>query len=280
VPFAQRRHRFAQPLPPGAADHVADEQDSHRSDPIYDAADGEIVSDREKIVERATDYPYEIPDRSFVQTGDETRALSGELRLESRIPVLAFGSNAAPEVLVRKFGMTDDSDQVPVLRARLRDFDIVYSAHISAYGSVPAAIQLSPGTTVSTYVTYLTPEQLTAMSRTEPNYTLVQLDPVSCELETGVELNSVASYLSRHGCLAVDGGEVALAAVDAEGRRFPEWDEEEAIEHARRLLAPGLGLEEFIAGSVESRELAGRRTAALKQDALPFAGSSRNLPEY
>ena len=143
------------------------------------------MNDRDEIVERAIDYPYEIPERSFVQAGERTLDLPDKPGLGPRVPVLAFGSNAAPEVLVRKFEMTAESDTVPVVRAQLSDFDIVYSAHISAYGSIPAAIQVSPGTTVSTYVTYLTPEQLRMMSRTEPNYTLARLGSVSCRLETG-----------------------------------------------------------------------------------------------
>ena len=238
------------------------------------------MSDRDEIVERAIDYPYEIPDRSFVQAGERTLELPDELRLEPRIPVLAFGSNAAPEVLVRKFELTEQSDTVPVVRARLSDFDIVYSAHISAYGSIPAAIQVSPGATVSVYVTYLTPEQLQLMSETEPNYTLARLDPVSCRLETGEELTSIASYLSKHGCLSVDGGEVALADVAADGRRFPEWGEREAIEHVRARLGPELTLEDFIAENVADPALARRRTEALRQGAKPFAGTARKLSEY
>jgi hypothetical protein len=280
MPLAQRGHRFAQPLPPGAADHVADEQDTHRSDPIYDAADGETMSDRDKIVERAIDYPYEIPDRSFVQAGERTLDFHDVSRLESRIPVLAFGSNASPEVLVRKFRLTEESDMVPVVRARLSDFDIVYSAHISAYGSIPAAIQVSPGTTVSTYVNYLTPAQLRLMSGTEPNYTLALLDSVSCRLEMGKELTTVASYLSKHGCLTVDDSEVALADVAADVRRFPQWSERETIEHVRARLGSELTLEEFIAENVEDPALARRRTAILRADAKPFAGASRSLLKY
>lgn len=238
------------------------------------------MSDRERIVERATEYPYEIPDRSFVQVGERTLDLPEDVRFEQRVAVLAFGSNAAPEVLVRKFGLDERDGSVPVVRAELRDFDIVYSAHISAYGSVPAAIQVSPGTVVSTCVTFLTPEQLRVMSKTEPNYTLVQLDSLRCELETGVELTTIASYLSRHGCLSVDGGEVALAAVEAEGRRFPEWEEEEAIEHARRRLAPELSLADFIAESAADPAVARERTEALRGESKPFAGESRTLSEY
>jgi hypothetical protein len=126
----------------------------------------------------------------------------------------------------------------------------------------------------------LTPEQLRLMSETEPNYTLVRLDPVSCRLETGEELTTVASYLGKHGCLSVDGSEVALAEVAAAGRRFPEWGEREAIEHVRRRLSPDLTLEEFIAQNVADPAVARRRTEVLREDSKPFAGTSRKLSEY
>jgi hypothetical protein len=242
--------------------------------------DGDDVSDREEILQRALSYPYEIPDRSFLQLGKRTVDLPSDPDLAGRIPVLAFGSNSAPEVLIRKFKLSGSGDSVPVVRAELRDFDIVYSAHISAYGSIPAAIQASPGTVVSTYVTYLTPEQLTTMSQTELNYFLAGLEPISCRLETGEELTTVASYLSRHGCLAVDFGEVALADVAATDRRFPKWGEREAIEHVRRQLSPEQSLEEFIVENVADPRVAKERTEILRQNARPFAGPARDLPEY
>ena len=242
--------------------------------------DGDDVSDREEILQRALSYPYAIPDRSFLQVGERTVKLPSDLELADRIPVLAFGSNAAPEVLIRKFELSGSGGSVPVVRAELRDFDIVYSAHISAYGSIPAAIQASPGTVVSTYVTYLTPEQLTTMSQTEPNYFLAGLEPISCRLETGEELTAIASYLSKHGCLAADVGEVALADVAAADRRFPEWGEREAIEHVRLRLSPELSLEEFIAENVADPRAARERTEILRQDARPFAGPAREMNEY
>ena len=66
-----------------------------------------------------------------------------EIDREARTPVLAYGSNAAPEVLSRKLALSDQP--VLVVPARLREFDVVYSAHISPYGAVPATLQRSPG---------------------------------------------------------------------------------------------------------------------------------------
>lgn len=236
------------------------------------------MSEREEILERALTYPYEIPDRSFLQIGGRTLELPDERVLEGRHPVLALGSNAAPEVLIRKFERGDPEDPVPVVRAALSGFDIVYSAHISAYGSIPAALQVSAETTVFTYVTYFSDSQLDLMSGTEPNYDLVLLEEVSCELETGGSLSRVASYLSKHGCLTIGDSEVALSDVPARGRRFPTMSEPETLEHVKAELSPAQTMEDFIVENVEDPELAKARTRLLRGNAKRFAGNARRSP--
>lgn len=235
------------------------------------------MSERE-IVTRALAYPYEVPSRSFLQAGEETLPLpAGEPDRRGRTAVLAFGSNAAPEVLRRKFRAEPGGLRAPAVRAAIRDHDVVYSAHVSAYGSVPATLQTSPGTTATVFVLYLTERQLALLGRTEPNYRLVRLDAISCELETGGGLSGALAFLSRHGCLAIEGGEVALAAVAASGRRFPALGEPQAIDHVRALLSPETAIERFIEESVADPESAARRTAALRRSAKPFAGTAQTV---
>jgi hypothetical protein len=231
------------------------------------------LSDRE-MLGRALDYPYRIPTGSYLQVDGRTLPLpSAGLGLEERTAVLALGSNAAPEVLDRKLASAPRGAPVPVVRARLRDFDSVYSAHVSAYGAVPATIQASPGTEVSTFVVYLTEDQLRLMSETEPNYELALLHGVSCQLDTGESLSSVASYLSRHGCLGMGGSEVALARVAARDRRFPAMTQPEVLEYVRSILAPDATVGEFIEQSASEEGVAAERTAALADTAKRFTGS-------
>ena len=78
------------------------------------------------------------------------------------------------------------------------------------------------------------------------------------------------AYLSRHGCLRIDDSEVALAAVEATGRRFRAMGEVEVLEHARHLLAPELDLERFVESSLDPA-LATARTTVLRGNAIPFA---------
>jgi hypothetical protein len=92
-----------------------------------------------------------------------------DLSFGDRVPVLAIGSDAAPEQLARKFihaGLIADP-LIPVLRARLHDFDVVHASCITAHGSVPATLWRSPGTVVDVFVAFLSPVQLSRMHETD-----------------------------------------------------------------------------------------------------------------
>lgn len=222
-----------------------------------------------EILARAAAYPYEAPLRSFVQTGPRSRELGEEdLDLGGRSALIAYGSNAAPAVLARKLAALP-RQPLPLVRAELADLDVVYSAHISPYGAVPATLQRSPGATVPVFVAYPTPEQLRLLSATEPNYELRRLRGLDLRPELGAPPLDPHAYLSRHGCLALAGSEVALAAVDASGRQLPAMGEIEVLDHVRHLLAPELDLERFVESSLDPG-LAAARTAVLHGNARPF----------
>lgn len=213
-------------------------------------------ADTGEIVKRALAYPYAKPSGSFIQVGEHTlETPETKLDLSSRTPLLTYGSNAAPEALTRKLAALPASE-LPVLRAELDDFDVVYSAHISPHGSVPATLQGSPGTSIAIHVAYPDADQLPLLLLSEPNYELVRLRDVSCRLEGDIELTEVDLFLSRHGRLSVAGAESALAATPARGRKFAEMSESEVLDLARSLLAPKSSLERFILECVEAGGLA------------------------
>jgi len=222
-----------------------------------------------EILARAIAYPYEAPLCSFVQLRSRTSDLPAEgVDLAGRRPLLCYGANAAPSVLARKLATLPD-EPLPVLRAGLRDFDVVYSAHISPYGAVPSTLQRSLGTVAPVFVAYPTAGQEQLLTRTEPNYELQELRGAELRTEDGTELEAVDLYVSRHGCLAVDGSEVALAAVESDGRRFRALGEVEVLERVRHVLAPELDLERFVESSLDPG-LAAARTAVLRGGSLPL----------
>ena len=98
-------------------------------------------------VRHALSYPFEIPTRSYVVDGDGYAELAESAAppdVSGRRPVLALGSNQSPAQLIRKYeGL--GLGPIPVVRARLADFDVVYSAHVARYGSIPATLRPCPG---------------------------------------------------------------------------------------------------------------------------------------
>jgi hypothetical protein len=203
------------------------------------------------ILKRALTYPYATPERSYLYIGGGAAALppTGP-DLSGRTPLLAYGANAAPEALGIKLASLP-GEELPVLRAELEGFDVVYSAHVSPYGAVPATLQESPGTTAPVFVVFPNAGQLELLTAYELNYDLVALNEFSCRLEDGTAVEELAAYRSVHGCLSLDGSEVALAAVRSDGRTLPELDEPALLECVRAIVAPGLGIEEFVQSCID-----------------------------
>jgi hypothetical protein len=203
-----------------------------------------------EILRRALAYPYATPERSYLYGGGGATELPSQgPDLEGRAPLLSYGANSAPEALARKLAPLPAAE-MPVLRAELEGFDVVYSAHVSPYGAVPATLKVSAGTRVPVFVLYPNPEQLALLTLKEPNYDLVTLEGLVCRLEGGKRVEALDAYTSLHGCLSLGGSEVALAAVRAAGRILPELDEPAVLEHVRSQLEPTMDLESFILTSI------------------------------
>ncbi len=221
--------------------------------PVWHGAAVADPPDIGELVRRALAYPYDPPAGSFVQIGERTLPVPPEeVEVEGRRALLAYGANASPEALTRKLGHLPPRP-IPVLRIALRGWDVVYSAHITRYGAVPAAVVPSPGTTASVHLVFPDDEQLEAIAATEGrNYRLERLTEFGAELEIdGEEVAEVDAFISIHGPLLVDGSPVALAAIPARDRAFPALTTPAMIDRVRVALSPELTLREFVLGHVE-----------------------------
>ena len=164
-----------------------------------------------------TARPMEYPGRAVAGTGvlvgDEYRQLvtvkdiERELRgaakpgLSQRLPVVAVGSNACAAVMRRKLAEVDGC--VPFLRGAVSDISVGHSAHRSVAGFIPAAPFGRPGPPISVVMTMLTPEQLSAVDRTEPNYRRVEIE---CDI-AGLRVGTAEVYVSLWGVIAPPGEE-------------------------------------------------------------------------
>jgi hypothetical protein len=273
------------------------------------------------IASRALGYPYPRPQSSFVYvaggtgqwedlSGPVARARSAEsLLLETpeqtvhpclrgddhvlgrrRTAVLAIGSNASPQQLARKYS-GDDWSPIPVLKAALSGYDIVYSPLISSYGSVCATLVASDDTrhtTVEVFITMLDDQQLRRMHETEGGYWVVRLLHVADRLRIIPDTTSsesspdsawrwpesipVLAYNSRNGVAIFDGMPIAFAEIPAIGRTLPALTQREMQAKLMRIVEAGgessedlQDLENFVTSNVRHRTTRVRREAVLLQ---------------
>jgi hypothetical protein len=217
------------------------------------------------ILSRALAYPYATPERSYLYRDGEAHGLpNGGPDLDGRTPLLSYGANSAPEALAWKLASLP-RQELPVMRAQLEGFDVVYSAHVSPYGAVPATLIESPGTVAPVFILHPTTEQHALLTATEPNYDLVEL-PVSFAMRTKAATRQIEVYRSKHGCLEIDGAPVALAAVRSMGRTLPELDEAAVLERVRARLRPEMSLQEFVLDCVERGGIRPLRIGAARSE--------------
>jgi len=225
-------------------------------------------------IQHAKSYPFDIPESSYVLDQNGWKALpAGGHETDARHAVIASGSNASPQQLARKYQNHDHllDQPVYVTRAVLRDFDAVYSAHFSSYGSIPATLAHAPGAQSHVFVTWLTDGQLARMHETEVvgvNYDYIRLHGINLTIEDGQTLDTAHAYLSSRGCLNRDGKPVPLAELSTHGRRWPPMSQCEVLDYARSLIAPHEEPNSFIEAGLKSPALRAKRADKLAQTAL------------
>ncbi len=229
-----------------------------------------------ELLALAKAYPFSAPEGSYLFRDGAARPLddagtqAGPALFAGRTAVIAHGSNRAPEQLRRKFGA---GAQIPVTRAWLSDYDVVYSAHVTMYGAIAANLQHAPGVRARVSVTWLTEVQLRRMHETETggeNYFYGCLEGIDLELEVGpvAGLRAAQVYLSTRGCLAQGDAPLGLAAIEAEGRGHGALAQHDALDTVRARHRPYEDLDSFILANV--RDPARRRDliAAMQDHAL------------
>jgi hypothetical protein len=239
-------------------------------------------------LDRALRYPWARPPGSYrladggidlladMGAAEQKQVLSRFTSSPSgRSPLLAIGSNAAPETLERKFAHFAEKEDraVLALTGRLHEFDVGPSAHLALYGSMPATLLPSPGTAVCATVLWVTPAQFTQLAWSEPNYRLGRLRTRFEADEGGRHFDEVLVFVSRFGTFCVDGRPVALAAIEADGRTVEALTQKQLLD-AAAALALGLdaGAETLVRAIIEdTTAVAPKIAATVNRASLPFA---------
>jgi hypothetical protein len=213
-------------------------------------------------LEHALAYPWARPARSYVLSDtevelfDDMDELARERVVEAfareRHPLLAFGSNAAPSTLIRKFAHFEDPQdrEVLVVAGDLHGFDVGPAASVAVYGAMPATLSASAGTAVRAAILYVTDAQATQLTWSELTYGFGRLDGIRFDVEEAdVEVTTALGYVSRFGTYAPDGQAAALAAIPAAGRTARANDQRELLDGvAARTLGSHATAEDVVAG--------------------------------
>lgn len=223
----------------------------------------------------AKSYPFaEVPD-SYILRGGQALPMPAQHPnpdlYNDRVPVIAHGSNRAPDQLRRKYGT---AAEIPVSRAWLHDYDVVYSAHVSRYGSIASNLHHAPGMQVEVFVTWLDAPQLARMHETELGgevYVYGRMTGIALELDHGPtdKISEAYVYISRRGCLAAEGQPLALAAVAARRRAHAALAQIDMLDLVCDRHGGGMSLDDLILRTI--RDAAYRRAliVTLGEGAVP-----------
>jgi len=224
---------------------------------------------------RAYGYPYLIPDHSYlVADGGWGKFEPDEAtnHRKNRTPVLAVGSNQSPEQILRKFQGPDWSP-IACEKCALGGFDTVFSAHITSYGSIAAALHPSETTTVNLFVNWLDDAQLDAMHPTElghENYVFARLNDIDLQIENGPKLPDVYFYRGNAGAYAPGGNPVPLSEVQAHGRQWAAMGQRDVLSHVNSSLATDLSVEQFVLSSISDNDQRNQRRTHMERTTQPF----------
>ena len=239
-----------------------------------------MTDSREDTLARAKGYPYDVPKASYVLFEGQCLEDRGHTvnDMDERMPVLAYGSNAAPAQLKRKFAATLDNELIPVFKVILPGFDVVYSARISSYGAIPAALAPSKGTVLETFVTYLNEAQLRVMHKTEvapTAYKFGELSGLSAMVDRVGLAERLFVYRSQVGGLTRDGGMVAYEEVTAQNRSLLAVPHTDMLAMVQQDLDGEGDLDDFIVTVTGDKEARRAHSASLGASAAPI-----RLPRY
>jgi hypothetical protein len=240
------------------------------------------------VLARAIGYPWARPVGSSLLADGEVELLESLTPAEQqltlaqftgadsgRLPLLAIGSNAAPEVLKRKFAhfAAGDDRTVLALTGCLHDFDVGVAAQPTMYGSMPATLFASPGTAVGASVLWVTPAQFTQLAWSEISYRLGKLR-TRFDVDGGAtSFDEVLVFVSRFGAFCPDGQPVALAPVPASGRTAPALSQEQLLDTVAALaIGPGAKAETLVRAIFEDAGQVNPKIAAtIHASSEPFS---------
>ena len=188
------------------------------------------------------EYPFERIPGSFVYDPKATagdgfkeleRAELNEAIKSNPHWILSYGSNSAKSQLIDKF--KNEDEKIYGIDATLEGYDVVFGAHVSRKGYVPATLASSSKTSVPCHILLLTDGQLGILNVSEGiKYKTYELEKVKgvIKLKHPFEdkaIEEVKTYFLKNNYLLSNGNPIALSVVQASDRIWPDKTEKELL---------------------------------------------------
>ena len=188
------------------------------------------------------EYPFERIPGSFVYDPKATagdgfkeleRAELNEAIKSNPHWILSYGSNSAKSQLIDKF--KNEDEKIYGIDATLEGYDVVFGAHVSRKGYVPATLASSSKTSVPCHILLLTDGQLGILNVSEGiKYKTYELEKVKgvIKLKHPFEdkaIGEVKTYFLKNNYLLSNGNPIALSVVQASDRIWPDKTEKELL---------------------------------------------------
>mgnify|MGYP003836116889 CR=1 FL=1 len=242
---------------------------------LFDPATGshpahvvDIGPEREHAV-AGVDRP--LPARAVaVEAGGQT------IEIDDAVALIAAGSNGSTVQLARKWRSRRSARPTLVAPAAIHGAVSVYSAHIAAYGSVPATMHRAPShgpdVRADLHVLLIPAEELGHMNATESlgvNYVLAAPDGVSAVVDD-VTVARPLAYVSKRGALALQGEPALLPDTGGAATGYREVAQRDMIARVQRHIGDTGSLEGFILGLIDDAERRKAVTSRLAETAVPW----------
>lgn len=191
------------------------------------------------------------------------------VELDRMVTLIAAGSNGSVAQLARKWRGRRPARPILVGPAAVSGAVSVYSAHITAYGAVPATMHRATGANASLHVLMIPAEELGHMNATESlgvNYVLAAPRGVVARIEHTV-IERPLAYVSLRGALAFEATPVLLPDTGGAETGYPAMAQADMLGRAARHAGHTGDIDGFI-----RRMVADRDTRALVTDRLAGHG--------
>jgi hypothetical protein len=223
-------------------------------------------------VSRAESYPLDVPLWPYCFGGRHRQSPLARFSGQGRTPVIALGAIAAPSELARRF--PEIEAPIPVTRAILRHFAVVYAWEFAGGGYLHATLQRHRGTASYLFLIWLSEDQLEHLHEVESVGAAVAyevLQGVQIEDEQCGLVDQAGVYLRVAGPLVHRSLPIRLAEVPTTGCTLPALTQGATLRLAHRLLQPAEPYPEFVARIVHepAYRAAVNRSLSRRQEPLP-----------